>query len=148
VLDVAWTLLKSHQLTLDSFVEMIRLNAPEHGGAALFAAAISHSITEEALRLARALTDAGLGQYPVDQRLINYQKALAPPKLISRTPSKRNFAITMRWLSTHSHEYVGQWIAVQDGVLISTGGSRKMLVEQLGDAAQQDNMLITHVPST
>ena len=148
VLDTAWHMIKSNQINAESFVELIALNAPANGGPVLFADAISRSFTEDAVRLSRALTEAGLQQYPADQTLLNYQKTLAPPRLISRTPAKHNFSKTTRWLSAHSHEYVDQWLALRDGELLGIGSTRKALAEQIGGLAEQNDVLITYVPAT
>ncbi len=148
LLEVAWHLLHNHELTSDSFVEMITLNAPTSNGAALFVAAVRKALIEEAVSLARQLTERGLQLYPADAELVHYQQVLAAPKVISRSPAKHNFSKTMRWLSAHSHEYLDRWIAVQDGVLLGQESTRTALVEQLGDIAEGEDVLITRVPST
>ena len=111
VLDTAWQLLDSRELNLASFVEMIALNAPNNGGAALFNAAISRSLIHEAMRLAGTLMEQGLQQYPDDEQLRRYQKALAPPKVLET--GKRagyDFSKSMQWLSIHNQDYIGQWV--------------------------------------
>ncbi len=148
VLDTAWHLLDSHELTLASFVEMIALNAPNMDGASLFTAAINRALSTEAVRLARALVEQGLAQYPDNEQLHKYQRGIAPPKVTNRTPSTSNHARTMHWLSQHSHEYVGQWIAVQDGQLLGTGDTRQALAGQLGTLADQEDVMMVRVPVT
>jgi len=148
LLEVAWRLLTKHELTRESFVEMISLNAPDNGAATLFIDAVNMAITEDAIFLARQLTNRALQQFPEDRALLHYREVLAPPKVIGTRPASHDFSKSMRWLSAHSHEYVGQWLALEDGVLLGTAKSRKALVEQLGSHAEADNVLLTRVPAT
>src|SRR5579859_6759202 len=71
LLEVAWRLLTKHELTRESFVEMISLNAPDNGAATLFIDAVNMAITEDAIFLARQLTNRALQQFPEDRALLH-----------------------------------------------------------------------------
>jgi hypothetical protein len=113
-----------------------------------FQEAIQIALQHEALTDARRLVAIGLQDYPESEVLKRYEHALAPPKLISRAPATQNYSKSMRWLSAHSHEHVGHWLALQDGVLLGTAQSREALDAQLGALIQQDDVLVTRIPST
>jgi len=113
-----------------------------------FQEAIQIALEHEALTDARRLVETGLQVYPESGVLKRYKRALAPPKLITRTPSTQNYSESMRWLSAHSHEHVGQWLALQDGVLLAAAQSREALAERLGALIEQDDVMITQIPTT
>jgi len=148
LVQALWATLEKGQFTAEAFVETVRLNAPMYGQDKLFQEAIEITRREEPNAITRRLVTVGVEAYPQSEVLMNYAKAFAPPRVIERQPARHNFSKTMRWLSAHSHEYVGQWIAVRDGELLDTTASLKALIAQLGTLADDETVMTTYIPTT
>ncbi len=144
-----WDNVEKGNTTVEMFVEKVRRSAHLPNPNTIFREAIQVAIQNEAINVARLLVKVGLQDYPDSTVLRNYEKALAPPKVIKTgTRAGRDYSKSMQWLSAHSHEYVGQWVALRDGELIDKAASRKLLIELIGDASQEPNVLLSRIPRT
>jgi len=133
----------------ETFIRRISDLAVLYGADRLYKKAIQFALLHDALKLARQLADAGLKRYPESEELKRYVVVLAPPRVIETGKrSGRDFSKSMRWLSAYSHEYVGQWVALQDGELLGTAATRKQLEELIGDLASAPNVLLSRIPVT
>jgi hypothetical protein len=149
ILTAAWMTMDQGQMSEEFFIDSVRLNAPQYGESELYREAIQIALKHEAITTARRLARLGAEAYPENEVLRNYERVLAPPRVVETgTRTGRDFSKSMRWLAAHSHEYVGQWLALRNGELLRTDTSRKALIAQLGAVANEKDLLITRVPET
>jgi hypothetical protein len=143
----AWKAVQAGYVSTDDFIEKIKENARYYGQSQVFQDAIEILLQYENIDVARRLATIGLQSYPENEALQNYAKALAPPKLMQTgTNVGRDHSKSLKWLSINSGKYVGQWVALRDGVLICTAPSRKLLVEMLGNTAKDESILLSRIP--
>jgi len=145
VLDTAWNLIKNHQLSVASFVEMIALNASTNGGPTLYQTAIKLAFQDEAFELIQGLITSGLAQYPDDGWLQRAKRVMTPPKVISTSPTRPNFAAAWAWVREHGLEYHNKWVALRGAELIGTADSYDSLVATLGEVANHYDIEIALV---
>lgn len=106
------------------------------------------------VRLALALQDAlvartiaaqGYYLYPSDTELAKLHRVLAPPTTTTLKPTTRpNTRANLNWLTDNREAYHGQWVALDDGRLLTNADSIGALIAQVGDV-RHTNILITQV---
>ena len=92
--------------------------------------------------LAANLAIQGLALFPDDAELQKIAKILAPPKAIrTDIPPAKGLGQSMKWLKENRQHYQGEWVAVQNGVLLGHASSRAELSEMF-DKADPSKIII------
>jgi hypothetical protein len=73
--------------------------------------------------------------------------SLPTDRATARAASLRDFTADRQWLADHRDEYVGQWVALKFGRLISHGTNAKEVHQAAQDAGHSDALLILVEPS-
>ena len=111
--------------------------------AADFARAVHLALTAGAHLLARKLANYGYRLYPHHAELAKMAHILAPPRVVranlSPDPSVR---VNLEWMRIHAAEYRGRWVALKDGVLLTTAPTACELKDQLPTT---DGLFLTRV---
>ena len=82
---------------------------------------------------ARQISAEGARHHAEDAEIQKYARVLAPPRVISKSvPSDPARKANREWLTAHSGEYKGQWVAIRNGELFGAANSLKELVESIG----------------
>jgi hypothetical protein len=146
-LSDSWSLLSDGKLTANQFVKLIEVAdrlTPDH---ALLVQAVEVALANQAIAVARLLVREGQRLYPEDTALKHLGHVLAPAKVVSVSESPRHdLAASMVWLKNHSADYVGSWVALENGNLLGTASSRQLLIERLGSTLDTAHVLITWIP--
>lgn len=96
--------------------------------------------------MAVKLASKGLQLFPADNELKKIADILAPPKVIQKNiPPSKGLQESMNWLKENRSKYQGQWIALQDGILLGHAESREQLADVLGNVDLSET-LITKLP--
>lgn len=64
-----------------------------------------------------------------------------------RPASLRDFSVDRQWLAEHRDEYAGQWVALENGQLISHGPSAKEVHQTALDGGHPEALLVLIEPS-
>jgi hypothetical protein len=143
----AWVAVERGDSSVDDFIETLQRHAYRNNPSRLFREAIQLAILSDAVEVARRLVTLGLQHDPDNDVLSAYHKLLAPPQVIQTgRHAGHDYAQSMRWLAAHSHEYVGQWVALRDGELLGSAPSRQLLTDMLGEVAKEPNVLLSRIP--
>jgi hypothetical protein len=90
---------------------------------------------------ARQLSVEGTKHYPADPEIRKYARVLAPPKVVSRkVPPDPTRRANREWLTAHSGDYKGQWVAIRNGKLLGAAKSLRDLIERIGN---KEDVLLT-----
>jgi hypothetical protein len=94
------------------------------------------------------LTTKGLALFPEDAELQKIANILTPPKEIQTDiPPEKGIGQSMKWLKENRQHYQGEWVAVQNGVLLGHAPSRAKLSKML-DEADSSKTIITKIPDS
>lgn len=63
-------------------------------------------------------------------------------RALAGSASMRDFTADRQWLADHRDEYAGQWVALEDGQLISHGANAKAVHQAAKDAGHPDALLV------
>ena len=63
-------------------------------------------------------------------------------RALAGSASLRDFTADRQWLADHRDEYAGQWVALEDGQLISHGSNAKEVHQAAKDAGHLDALLV------
>jgi len=63
-------------------------------------------------------------------------------RALARDGCLRDFTADRQWLADHRDEYAGQWVAIKDGQLISSGSNAKEVNEAAKQAGHLDALLV------
>lgn len=63
-------------------------------------------------------------------------------RALAGSASLRDFTADRQWLADHRDEYAGQWVAIEDGQLISHGANAKAVHQAAKDAGHPDALLV------
>lgn len=111
--------------------------------AADLARAVHLALAAGAHLLARKLANYGYRLYPHHAELAKMAHILAPPRVVranlSPDPSVR---VNLEWMRIHAAEYRGRWVALKDGVLLTTAPTACELKDQLPTT---DGLFLTRV---
>jgi hypothetical protein len=98
--------------------------------------------------IAAKLASEGTELFTEDDRLKEYARVLAPPKVVKTgIPPVKGLGDSMRWLRKHRSEYRGQWVVVKSGELLAHSNVRSELTEILESLPTRENVVVTKVPS-
>ena len=148
-LAAVWDVVLQQRESQEFFVNWVQQQALQYGDQTWFQDAIQLTLQNDALEITRALVASALKMYPESHIFHEYERTLAPPKVLQTgTRAGRDYSKSMHWLSDHSHEYVGQWVALRDGELIATSLTRLGLIEKIGDLHQDPGVLLSRIPAT
>ena len=87
-----------------------------------YAARIRDLVERDRVTGARKLILEALERFPDHPKLISWQKALSPAKVIQvGGPRDRDRTPEFRWLDAHGPEYKGEWVAVLGDRLLAHG---------------------------
>jgi hypothetical protein len=74
----------------------------------------------------------GAFRYPHDTELARLARVLAPPCVIPRsTAHEAAQAANRRWLAEHADDYLGRWVAIQQGEILACADTLDGLREEL-----------------
>lgn len=105
---------------------------------------ISLDMTNIAKKLVRFLRE----KFPKNERAILMEKLLAPPEFVSRKPSNPEGLIeSKKWISQNAKNYIGKWIAVQNGKLLVEAGDFKTIKATIKKLKNQSNILVEKINS-
>lgn len=103
--------------------------------AARYLAEVRRLVEGEQIAEARKLLHAAPPHLSDEPSLRRWRSLLAPPRVTAAqrrdTDRRREYA----WLRTHSLEYRGQWVALDDGCLVAAAPSLRELRERLKHCA-------------
>jgi len=69
---------------------------------------------------ARTHAAAAAARFPDDQRVVDYARILAPPRVVP-TPDLPGTDADWRWLHARAREYPGQFLSLYGGELLAAG---------------------------
>lgn len=93
---------------------------------------------------ARQISERASRVYPSNAELQRFNRALAPPRVISSTlPSDEAGNANRKWLQAHIGEYKGRWVAVRNGELLGVADSLPQLTADVRDTT---DVLLTIAP--
>jgi hypothetical protein len=96
--------------------------------------------------IAVKLAFQGRQLFPEDADLQKIAEILAPPKVIrTNIPPSEGLQESMKWLKENRSQYQGQWVALQDGIVLGQAESREQLSKTLGDV-DPSKAIITKIP--
>ncbi len=146
-LDTLWTLLEGHKVTADQFVKLVEVLAHLGKPKKIFEEAIGVALSHDAVRIARQLAARGQELEPDNEALQKWGRILAPAKAyVNDRPPRPDLGESMNWLSQHSPQYAGKWVALDNGELLAVADSHDALLEQLGNPADLSHILTTWIP--
>jgi len=98
--------------------------------------------------MAANLAAQGHTLFPEDAELQKFAKILAPPTMIQTdiAPAE-GLRQSMKWLKENRQHYQGEWVAVQNGVLVGHAPSRPELTEML-TGVDPSRVIITRIPES
>lgn len=111
--------------------------------------AIKRAFETDSPRLAERLAKEGAERYPKHAELQKYARVLAPPtvRLVPSTPESRAAVkANSKWLKAHRNEYVGNWIALQNGQLLHVSSTFDDLIAAVGEVHGR-SILVTKISS-
>jgi hypothetical protein len=83
---------------------------------------------------ARDLATQGAEIHFDSEELQKYARVLAPPKPLAKTAkSDVRPKANIQWLTANKHNYKGQWVAIKNGVFITSAKTYKALIAELGN---------------
>lgn len=93
--------------------------------------------------LARELSRFGAERYPDHGELQKYARILAPPRTIaSHLPPRPDLRANHVWIKQNSTAYRGRWVALQNGQLLASAASLRLLADQFPD---RDEVVMTKI---
>lgn len=93
---------------------------------------------------ARHIAAKGSQQYPKHLELQEYNRVLAPPRILNREmPPTSGVRANHNWLKAHQQDYRGRWIALRHGELVGVAESLHTLTNKLETIK---GILLTRVP--
>lgn len=75
-------------------------------------AGIRSAVEHQDLRRARALVEEALRRRPNDPELVEWQKVVAPAVVKAVRVQGPDRSQEFAWISSHSHEHAGRWVAL------------------------------------
>ncbi len=111
---------------------------------------ISLALTLGLAPLAMELAQKGRQIFPDSQQLQQAADVLRPPVVVGTRPAQGDHGQALRaWLTEHSHEYLGQWVAVRNGALLGVSSTLKDLSQQIGpDTDTPETLVVKVLPFT
>jgi hypothetical protein len=108
-----------------------------------FARAVRLALAAGAHLVARHLAAQGARLYPDHPELQKMAHTLAPPRVVKADlPPVPSVRANQDWLRSHAGEYKGQWVALQNGVLLVAAATASELKTHLEN---KDHILVTKV---
>lgn len=108
-------------------IQLQRLSAPD------FIRAIRMALSVGAHVVARSLAMEGASIHSNNTQLQKYARVLAPPKpLPKHDRSDLQPKANIEWLKANRERYKGQWVAIKNGVFVSSAPTYKALMAELG----------------
>ncbi|MBM4457123.1 MAG: hypothetical protein FJ011_05060 [Chloroflexi bacterium] len=108
--------------------------------------AIRLALTLDLAPLAMELAQKGQQIFPDSQQLQQAARVLRPPVVVGTRPAQGDHGEASRaWLSQHSHEYPGQWVAVRNGILLGVSPTLKNLSQQIGPETDTPDTVVVKV---
>jgi len=130
------------------FTRLVRDMAWNEGQADALLRAIDLALALELVPLAMELAQRGKQIFPDSQQLQRAAYVLSPPVVVGTRPAQGNHSeASLVWLTQHSHEYPGQWVAVHNGVLLGVSSTLKDLSQQIGPDTDTPETLVVKVLS-
>ena len=115
-------------------------------GAAELTRALDLALALDMVPLSRDLALRGSRLFPEDQRVQQAMAVLAPPVVVGTYPAQEtNLETSQQWLEEHASQYKGQWIAVQNGMLLGSAPTLQALHRQIGPARQTSQTMVVKV---
>ena len=110
--------------------------------------AIDLALALELVPLVMELAQRGKQIFPDNQQLQRAAYGLSPPVVVGTRPAQGNHSeASLAWLTQHSHEYPGQWVAVRNNVLLGVSSTLKDLSQQIGPDTDTPETLVVKVLS-
>ncbi|MBM3135155.1 MAG: hypothetical protein FJZ89_07710 [Chloroflexi bacterium] len=126
-----------------AFVQAAREIDWSQRSAADFARAVRLALAAGAHLVARHLAAQGARLYSEHPELQKMAHILAPPRVVKADlPPVPSVRANQDWLRTHAGEYKGQWVALQNGVLLVAAATASELKIHLEN---KDHILVTKV---
>jgi len=95
--------------------------------------------------IAYQLAVKGTEQFPNNDKLKNFSKILAPPKILPiSAPAQPGLLLNRDWLIENQEEYKGYWVALKDGKLLGKDKTLKVLIKLIGNPKGK-GILVTRV---
>jgi hypothetical protein len=115
-------------------------------GAAELTRAIDLALALDMVPLARDLAQQGNRLFPEDQRVQQAMTVLAPPIVVGTYPAQEtNLEASQQWIEEQASQYKGQWIAVQNGLLLGSAPTLQALHRQIGPEGQTSQTIVVKV---
>lgn len=94
--------------------------------------AIKLALRAGAYQAARRLANEGAARFSNHKELQKYMNILAPPKIVGKqNATSQGISNNNKWLALHSKEYLGTWVALQEGTLLGSSKSLNELTKSI-----------------
>ena len=111
--------------------------------AAEFVEAVRLALKVGAHQTALNLASRGVQRFPQNSSLQKMNRLLGPPRVLkTNLPPIPSLKANREWIRTHTVEYRGQWVALQEGKLVASASSVRGLKAQVESL---EDLLITKV---
>jgi hypothetical protein len=132
--DPLFRLERAAKLNSTAFVDALSSVQWQRISASDFVRAIRLALGVGAHVAARRLAIDGANIHLNNRELQKYARVLAPPKpLPKRDRSDLQPKANVAWLKANKKHYRGQWVALKNGVLVSSAPTYRALVAELGN---------------
>lgn len=102
-------------------------------------------IEREQIVAARRMLDAAPPTMVSDRRVGRLRRVLAEPSISVSTKRDVDRRREYQWIRDNKQRYQGQWVALDEGLLLASAGSLRQLLEQLKPLRAERPPLLHHV---
>jgi Family of unknown function (DUF5678) len=95
--------------------------------------------------IARELLQQALSRYPMDARLRNLYRAIAPGAVVRSKVKGRDRTLETTWLRVHREQYRGKWVALHGEQVLGVGDTLKEVLCLVQQLQLEAGPLIHHV---